>query len=94
MPGVTYDKRADGERFIAGIFAISLQKTLSERLHAFVELAAPQIARAKNGGSMVSYDIGMAYLLTPSWQIDAAIRIGANKNTPERYGTVGVSARF
>ncbi|MDB5761443.1 MAG: transporter [Herminiimonas sp.] len=94
MPGFIYDKRADGERFFGGIFAVSLQKSLNDRLSAFVELAAPQIARAKNGGSIVSYDVGMAYLLTPSWQIDTAIQIGANRNTPDRSGTIGISTRF
>lgn len=94
MPGIVHDKNAAGDRFVGGSFGIVLGKSWTERFRTFVEIAAPQITRAKNGGSVVTLDIGAAYLLSDTWQIDTALYRGLNDNTPDLALTIGVSAKF
>jgi hypothetical protein len=94
MPGLIYDKTEDGKRFVAGLFGIVLGKSWNERFRTYVEVAAPRIAKARHGGSNVTYDIGAAYLLTPNWQVDVSLQQAANKNTPDRTWAVGLSTRF
>jgi hypothetical protein len=94
MPGLTYDKTDEGKRFVAGIFGVVLGKEWTERFRTYIELAAPRIAKARNGGSNVTYDVGAAYLLSPNWQVDLSLQQAANKNTPDRTWAIGLSTRF
>lgn len=94
MPGLMYDKNENDRRFVSGIFGIVLDKAWNERFHTFIEFAAPQIARARNGGSTVTFDFGATYLLSKSWQIDTAVFRGLNKNTPDLNWTVGISFKL
>jgi hypothetical protein len=94
MPGITYDKTEDGRRFFSGIFGIVLGKSWNDRFRTFIELAAPQIAHARYGGSNVTYDVGAAYLLSRNWQIDVALQEAANRNTPDHTWSIGLSTRF
>lgn len=41
-----------------------------------------------------SYDVALAWLATPMWQIDVGANIGLNRNTPDLVSYVGVSTRF
>jgi hypothetical protein len=93
MPGIVYDK-TDGRRHGSGIFAIVVGKELTERFRTFVEVAAERIASSRNGGSIVTYNTGVAYLLTNNVQIDTAFSWAANHNTPDFAWTVGLSIRF
>jgi hypothetical protein len=94
MPGVIYDSRDDGHRFAAGILGVTLGHNWTEQFRTFVEAAARQLAGSADGGNMVTYDFGAAYLITPKVQIDAAMFIGANHRTPDVAWTIGVSAKF
>lgn len=94
MPGLTFDKRQDGKRFTSGIFAAVLGKGWTDRFRTFVEVAASQITRSENGGNIVTFDVGAAYLLTDLVQIDTALYRGLNKNTPDLALTVGLSVKF
>jgi hypothetical protein len=94
MPGFIIDRNADGKRFVGGIFAATASRNLTESVRGFVEIAAPQIASRKNGGSVVLFDFGLAWLLTPSLQLDTAVAIGLNRDAPDAGFTVGVSAKF
>jgi hypothetical protein len=71
-----------------------LGKSWTERWRTFVEYSAPQIARSSHGGSQTTFDIGTAYLLTDTVQIDAALSRGLNKTTPDWSWTIGLSAKF
>jgi hypothetical protein len=73
MPGIAWQHNDNGERYTSGIFGIVLGKELSERSR-FVEYAAPQIARGRNGGSLSTFDFGGSYLLTDTVQVDTACR--------------------
>lgn len=94
MPGVSMERNDIGRRYAAGILAAVVGKTLTERSRGFVELAGQQFASAENGGNLVTLDVGFAYLLTDSVQIDTAVSRGLNNRTPDRGWTLGLSVRF
>ncbi|MEK6245379.1 MAG: transporter [Pseudomonadota bacterium] len=95
MPGVIRDKdQATGERFTAGILAAVLGKELNDKARVFAEVAAAQIARQKYGGSIATFNLGAAYLLTRYTQVDVAARFGMNSNSPDFGATVGLSVKF
>lgn len=94
MPGISYEKDAAGRRYANGIFGIVLGKEWTQQVRSFVGLSAPQIAHARNGGSVTTVDIGAAYLLNRDMQIDTAIMHGLNRNAPDLGWTVGFSFRM
>jgi hypothetical protein len=94
MPGISYETNVDGKRFTNGILGIVLGKELSPRWRGFVEVSAPQIARSGNGGSQVSFDTGVAYLIKDNCQVDVAVSHGLNKRTPDLSWTVGLSFKL
>jgi hypothetical protein len=94
MPGVVFDKRDDGGRFTSAVFAVSVGRDWNDRLHSFVELAAPTITAARNGGTTASVDAGASYLLSDRVQVDAALFRGLNRRTADLAWTLGLSARF
>lgn len=94
MPGVLLDKNDSGRRYTAGIFGIVLGKEWTARWRSFIEVAAPQIARAKHGGTVATVDLGAAYLLTDHCQIDSAISRGLNRNTADWSWTIGLSLKL
>ena len=95
MPGL-YTERSDatGKRYVGGILAGVVGKSLTDNLRGFVELSGQQIASDKNGGSVLTADTGLAYLLNNAMQVDMAVSRGLNKTTPDLAWTVGFSAKF
>lgn len=94
MPGLTSERNDNGERFTSAMFGMALGKNWSPRLSSYVELAAPRIAHARDGGSQVAAGFGSAFLLTPDCQIDAGLLGGLNRFTPNVSVTVGLSVRL
>lgn len=94
MPGVRIDARADGHRYVSGIFGVVAGKWWTGRLRTFVEMASPRAARAENGGVVLTKNVGVAYLLGDDWQIGARAGWAANRNTPARYVLVSLAGRF
>ncbi len=90
MPGVGAE-RGDAGRYRYGILGVVLGKSMGERLRGFVEVAMPQIARSEHGGTQASFDVGGAYLLSDSVQLDAMFSRGLNSRTADMAFTVGVS---
>ena len=93
MPGLFFD-RNEQHRFTSGIFAVTYGKQWTARSHSFVEVAGQQLAHSIDGGSIVTYDAGWAYLLTRDGQVDLAVSRGANDNTPDWSYGAGLSWRF
>jgi len=94
MPGVLRDTNDAGEHYVAGSLAVVLGKSWTDKFRTFVEVAGHQLTSAKNGGSVVTYDLGMAYLITPTMQVDTAVSFGANDHSPDQQWTVGFSIKF
>ncbi len=94
MPGLALDRTDAGRRFASASFGVVLGKAWTDNLRTFVELSAPQITQARNGGTQLSFDTGISYLLSNDCQIDTAILRGLNKNTPDTTWTIGFSFRL
>ncbi len=94
MPGIKYDAREDGRRFMSAIFGAVLNKRVTERLRAFVEISAPQIAPRINGGAVASGDVGAAYLANDDLQFGVRAGAAANLNTPSKYLLLEIARRF
>lgn len=84
MPGVVRDSDVT-----YGVFAASVGKAFSERLHGFAEVAAPQIGH----GTQAIVDTGVAWLVNRDCQIDAMVVHGVNRQTPGLSLAFGVSVR-
>ena len=94
MPGVLVDRNDEGQRYTAPSLAVVLGKSWTSRCRSFVELAVHQAAAARNGGTVATFDLGAAYLLTKDMQVDAAVARGLNRQTPDWGWTLGLSIRF
>ena len=94
MPGLANERNDDGKRFTSGIFAAVLGKNWTPAWRSFVEVSAPRIAHARDGGSQVSFDVGAAYLINRRCQVDAALSRGLNHNTADLSVTVGLSFKL
>lgn len=94
MPGLVRDRNDKGQRYTGALFAVSLEKAWSPRWHGFIELAAPRIARGRDGGSQLSFDFGGAYLVNKDVQVDAGVFRGLNRNTPDWSIGLGLSFRL
>lgn len=94
MGGVAVDRDPDSERFAAGILAVTAGKSWTDRFRTFVELAGRQPASTRYGGSVVSFDVGTAYLLSPTVQVDAVVSRGITHTSPDWEFGAGLSIRF
>jgi hypothetical protein len=93
MPGVGTDNDERGARRGYGILAATVGHDITERLHGFVELAAPRIARANRGGTQAVFDAGVTWLVTNDLQLDASVSRGLNGRTPDLGVGLGLSVR-
>jgi hypothetical protein len=94
MPGLTRERNESGGHVATGMFGVTLGKAWTEHLHTFVEVAAPRVARARDGGTQSTFDIGAGYLLTPNWSADFGFSFGLNQRTADRALTFGLSTRL
>lgn len=94
MPGVASQTTDDGRRFTSAMLGVSLGKDWNARWHSFVEVAAPQIARARDGGTQAILDFGAAYLVNKQCQVDTALTRGLNRRTADLGFTVGLSVKY
>ncbi len=94
MPGIVRERAGDGGHVVTGLFAVVVGNNWTERLRTFVELAAPRIARGKDGGSAATFDIGASWLVNHNCQLDAMLSRGLNSRTPDLAFTVGLSVRL
>jgi hypothetical protein len=94
MPGLAVERQQDTRRTTYGLLGISLDKSFNRRLHGLVEIAMPQIARSRDGGTQARFDVGATYLLTNDCQIDTLFSRGLNHRTPYASWTVGLSFRL
>jgi hypothetical protein len=94
MPGLFIERNDLGERYVGGILAAVAGKSFTDQTRGFVELSGQQLASSKNGGNVVTFDLGLAYLVSRSMQVDTAVSWGLNKNTPDISWIAGFSVRF
>lgn len=94
MPGFYLDRDERGRHIATGLFGITVAKNYGERAYAFLELAAPRIARGRDGGSTASFDFGGGYSLTRDLHVDVGVMLGLNRRTPDCALTFGLSVRL
>lgn len=94
MPGIYLDRDERGRHVPTGQFGVTLAKNFGERAYTFIEMAAPRIARGRDGGSMASFDFGGGYSLTRDLHVDAGVMVGLNRRTPDLALTLGLSVRL
>jgi hypothetical protein len=94
MPGVFGDRNEAGQRYTAGLLALVLGKDFTEQWRGFVELSADQLAPARHGGNVTSWDAGVAYVLNKDVQLDFSISRGISKSAVDSNWGVGLSVRY
>lgn len=94
MPGVFRERNDNGGRYTGLIMAAVLGKGLNDQWRVFAEIAGTQLASKANGGNQIALDLGTAYLLTPTVQLDFAISRGLTRQTPDWGWTAGFSTKF
>jgi len=94
MPGVFNDKSEAGERYSAGLLALVLGKEFSSQWRGFVEVSADQLAAARFGGNVTSWDAGVAYQVNKDVQLDFSISRGISKSAVDSSVGVGLSVRY
>lgn len=94
MPGLQADRDTDGTRFYSGILAVTASRGLAPGWRGFVEWAGQQLTSARHGGSVISADAGVTWLLSDSLQLDLAASRGIGRSASVTQWGVGVSVRF
>jgi hypothetical protein len=94
MPGFIYDVNDDKDRYLAGILGVVLGKSFTDKFRGFVEFGGQTITSKSNGGSQLTFDLGMAYLLTNLVQLDLVYNRGLNHYTPDDFIGMGLSIKY
>jgi hypothetical protein len=94
MPGVAASTNAAGKRFASGILAVTLGKAWTPAWRSYVELAGQQLASSANGGSVVTFDTGITYLVDDALQLDLSLARGLTHESPRFAWGLGASVRF
>lgn len=94
MPGIYVDRNGSGKRFVGGILAVTVAKAFTPVWRGFVELAGQQLVAKKNGGSVVTFDAGVTWLVSDAFQLDVSVARGLTTDSPDRQWGVGASFRF
>ncbi len=95
MPGFYVERNAAGQRYVGGIAAVTVGRDwLEGRVHGFVEVAGQRLASRRNGGSVVTADLGVSWKIMPTLQVDTALTKGLNRDAPDLGWTTGLSLKF
>ncbi len=89
-----YDVNENNDRFVGGILGVVLGKAFTDKFRGFLEFGGQEIMRKKDGGSQITLDAGVAYLLTDYVQLDAVYNAGLNRYTPDHTFGAGLSVNF
>ena len=92
--GVAIYEDGQQQLFSAGLFAMTLTYSQSKTLSFFVDTGM-QSPEEKNGKSAITYDAGVAYLISRDVQLDFSVGAGAaGTTTPRAFLSAGISVRF
>lgn len=95
--GPELDVLADGDgsgKHVQLVATANVAKALSPKLTAYAELWTAQNYDPAGTSRQYSADLAVAYLLTPTVQLDLGGNFGLNRTTPDAQITFGVSTRF
>ncbi|MDQ2821449.1 MAG: transporter [Pseudomonadota bacterium] len=94
MPGIGIERAVGAGRYSYGVLGVVLGKEITPTVRAFIEIAAPKIARARDGGTAATFDTGAGWLLAERCQLDAMASFGLNRRTPDLALTIGFSYKL
>lgn len=94
MPGLYVERNDEGRRYAGAVLAAVVGKSINDRTQVFAEVAGQQLASARHGGKIVTFDVGATYRVTDDLQVDAALSRGLTKQSPDVQWTIGASVRF
>jgi hypothetical protein len=94
MPATTYDTSAERRRYWSGAFSALVSHSWTPRIQTFLEYAGQQFAFPEDGGVVETADIGGGWAFLPDWQIDGAVYLGLNRNSPVEFFTMGLSTHW
>lgn len=89
-----YREQGPSGKYTGYVFSATTSKGWTDKFRTFAEIAAQQITAKKDGGNVVTFDVGATYIMTKDVQLDFAYYHGINKEAPDASVTVGVSVRF
>lgn len=90
-PESSGDETDDFVRYLA---TVALGAAFTDRLGGFVELFGEEPESAALGGTQVSLDGGVTYLVRPNLQLDAFAGAGLTDEAPDWLAGVGLSVRW
>jgi hypothetical protein len=93
MPGIFRDQGANG-KYTGFIMAATVSKGWTDNFRTFAEIAGQQLTATKNGGNIVTFDVGATYLASKNLQWDISCYRGLNDRSPDAGAAIGVSIRF
>jgi len=92
--GAGQERNDADKRYGYGLAGVVLGKAITPAWGVFVELAAPQIARAADGGTVATFDAGATWLVSNRCQLDTMLALGLNRRSPDAALTVGLSFKL
>ncbi len=84
----------EGEGFTRFLYTVALGAGFTDRIGAFVEVFGEEPESGAPGGSQVSLDGGVTYLVRPNLQLDAYAGAGLPDDAPDWLAGLGVSVRW
>jgi len=94
MPGLIWNTDDEGDRYLGELFGITYAYAWTGRFRSFAEFAADGLGGDDGSQKQLTLDTGVAWVVTPDVQIDAASYIGLNDNAPDVALTLGLSCRW
>ena len=93
-PNIGIAVLSDGEHFLAGLAALTVQYNVTDRAGVFVD-GGVTIPEERHGEAAILLDLGGAWIFRPNMQLDASIGWGAHGRTvPSVFWSAGISRRF
>jgi hypothetical protein len=80
--------------FVRFVGSVALGRSFTERLGGFVEVFGEKPESGALGGTQVSLDGGVTYLVRPNLQLDAYAGAGVSDDAPDWIAGVGLSVRW
>jgi hypothetical protein len=94
VPGVAVDADVYGRRFPGGTLAAVLGRSWSSRWRTFVDVAGDRLAVARGSGEPLSLDAGLAFIASPTVQLDFALTRGLVAPASALSAGAGIVAKF
>lgn len=94
QPGLLRVRNEAGRWYVAPSVSVTLAKSWTPQIRTVLELIAPQISSAANGGNIVYAATGATYSLTDMFELEATYAHALNANAPKNNLAAGLNIKF